>query len=163
MNRFTGVLGVYNRQGAAWSSAKKKNVFHDAGGVGAGALTCSVKGRDVHLIAEAATDGGAGWSGDCTVYRHASGDLVVLPDGAALPVSLKVLDHDVLTVTPSRRLRSAKHKHIASTHFCNVQLLCLVYVDGSHDLGNCRIWRPGTGSHRSASSTCSTMERWWKG
>ncbi|KAM0918564.1 hypothetical protein ACQ4PT_009055 [Festuca glaucescens] len=106
MNRFTGVLGVYNCQGAAWSSAEKKNVFHDAGGAGAGAgaLTCGVKGRDVHLIAEAATDGGAGWSGDCAMYRHAGGDLVVLPDGAALPVSLNVLEHDVLTVSPIKDL-----------------------------------------------------------
>ncbi|XP_047075395.1 probable galactinol--sucrose galactosyltransferase 6 isoform X1 [Lolium rigidum] len=101
MNRFTGVLGVYNCQGAAWSSAEKTNVFHDAGG--AGALTCGVKGRDVHLIAEAATDG-AGWCGDCAVYRHAAGDLVVLPDGAALPVSLKVLEHDILTVSPIKDL-----------------------------------------------------------
>uniref|UniRef100_A0ACD5ZTN5 Uncharacterized protein n=1 Tax=Avena sativa TaxID=4498 RepID=A0ACD5ZTN5_AVESA len=104
MNRFTGVLGVYNCQGAAWSSAEKKNVFHDEAGAGAGALTCGVRSRDVHLIAEAATDGGAGWSGDCAVYRHAAGDLVVLPDGAALPVSLKVLEHDVLTVSPIKDL-----------------------------------------------------------
>ncbi|KAM0878030.1 hypothetical protein ACQ4PT_035118 [Festuca glaucescens] len=104
MNKFTGVLGVYNCQGAAWSSAEKKNVFHDAGGSGAGALTCGVKGRDVHLIAEAVTDGCAGWSGDCALYRHAGGDLVVLRDGAALPVSLKVLEHDVLTVSPIKDL-----------------------------------------------------------
>uniref|UniRef100_R7W4S2 Galactinol--sucrose galactosyltransferase 2 n=1 Tax=Aegilops tauschii TaxID=37682 RepID=R7W4S2_AEGTA len=102
MNRFTGVLGVYNCQGAAWSSAEKKNVFHQE--AGAGALTCGVRGRDVHLIAEAATDGGAGWSGDCAVYRHGAGDLVVLPDGVALPVSLKVLEHDVLTVSPIKDL-----------------------------------------------------------
>ncbi|XP_048546217.1 probable galactinol--sucrose galactosyltransferase 6 [Triticum urartu] len=102
MNRFTGVLGVYNCQGAAWSSAEKKNVFHQE--AGAGALTCGVRGRDVHLIAEAATDGGAGWGGDCAVYRHGAGDLVVLPDGAALPVSLRVLEHDVLTVSPIKDL-----------------------------------------------------------
>lgn len=102
MNTFTGVLGVYNCQGAAWSNAEKKNVFHQE--AGAGALTCGVRSRDVHLIAEAATDGGAGWSGDCAVYRHGTGDLVVLPDGAALPVSLKVLEHDVLTVSPIKDL-----------------------------------------------------------
>ncbi|VAI83168.1 unnamed protein product [Triticum turgidum subsp. durum] len=102
MNRFTGVLGVYNCQGAAWSSAEKKNVFHQE--AGAGALTCGVRSRDVHLIAEAATDGGDGWGGDCAVYRHGAGDLVVLPDGAGLPVSLKVLEHDVLTVSPIKDL-----------------------------------------------------------
>ncbi|PUZ61984.1 hypothetical protein GQ55_4G322100 [Panicum hallii var. hallii] len=100
MNKFTGVLGVYNCQGAAWSFVEKKIMFHHAG---AGALTCGVKGSDVHLISEAATDPDQ-WSGDCAVYRHGSGDLVVLPDGAALPVSLKVLEQDILTVSPIKDL-----------------------------------------------------------
>lgn len=99
MNKFTGVLGVYNCQGAAWNSVEKKNTFHQTG---TEALTCGVKGGDVHLISEAATD--AEWDGDCAVYRHADGDLVVLPHGAALPVSLKVLEHDILTVSPIKEL-----------------------------------------------------------
>ncbi|WVZ82299.1 hypothetical protein U9M48_029576 [Paspalum notatum var. saurae] len=99
MNKFTGVLGVYNCQGAAWSSVEKKNIFHHTG---TEALTCGVKGSDVHLISEAAAD--PEWNGDCAVYRHASGDLVVLPNGAALPISLKVLEHDILTVSPIKDL-----------------------------------------------------------
>ncbi|RLM55979.1 putative galactinol--sucrose galactosyltransferase 6 [Panicum miliaceum] len=101
MNKFTGVLGVYNCQGAAWSFVEKKTTFHRTG-AGAGALTCGVKGSDVHLISEAATD--PEWDGDCAVYRHGSGDLVVLPDGAALPVSLRVLEQDILTVSPIKDL-----------------------------------------------------------
>ncbi|KAG8064290.1 hypothetical protein GUJ93_ZPchr0004g39125 [Zizania palustris] len=100
MNKFTGVLGVYNCQGAAWSSVEKKNVFHQAGTEEA--LSCGVKGSDVHLIADASTD--PEWNGDCAVYRHAGGDLVVLPNGAALPISLKVLEHDILTVSPIKDL-----------------------------------------------------------
>jgi raffinose synthase len=99
MNKFTGVLGVYNCQGAAWSSVEKKNIFHQTG---TEALTCGVKGSDVHHISEASTD--PEWNGDCAVYRHAGGDLVVLPNGAALPISLKVLEHDVLTVSPIKDL-----------------------------------------------------------
>ncbi|KAG0513057.1 hypothetical protein BDA96_10G068200 [Sorghum bicolor] len=99
MNKFTGVLGVYNCQGAAWSSVEKKNTFHHTG---TEALTCGIKGSDVHLISEAATD--PEWNGDCTVYRHADGDLTVLPYGAALPVSLEVLEHDILTVSPIKDL-----------------------------------------------------------
>ncbi|XP_066371328.1 probable galactinol--sucrose galactosyltransferase 6 [Miscanthus floridulus] len=99
MNKFTGVLGVYNCQGAAWSFAEKKTTFHPAS---VDALTCGVRGSDVHLISEAATD--VEWNGDCAVYRHASGDLVVLPNGAALPVSLKVLEQDILTVSPVKEL-----------------------------------------------------------
>ncbi|KAG2609744.1 probable galactinol--sucrose galactosyltransferase 6 [Panicum virgatum] len=100
MNKFTGVLGVYNCQGAVWSFVEKKTTFHRTG---AGALTCGVKGSDVHLISDAATDPDQ-WSGDCAVYRHGSGDLAVLPDGAALPVSLKVLEQDILTVSPIKDL-----------------------------------------------------------
>ncbi|XP_073011180.1 probable galactinol--sucrose galactosyltransferase 6 isoform X2 [Typha latifolia] len=99
MNKFTGVLGVYNCQGAAWSSTAKKNMFHKTG---AEALTCAVKGNDVHLISEAATD--HDWKGDCAVYRHGSSELVVLPYNAALPVSLKVLEHDVFVVSPIKDL-----------------------------------------------------------
>ncbi|KAF0901643.1 hypothetical protein E2562_003596 [Oryza meyeriana var. granulata] len=99
MNKFTGVLGVYNCQGAAWSSVEKKNIFHQTGSE---ALSCGVKGSDIHLIAEAATD--PEWNGDCVVYCHASGDLVLLPNGAALPISLKVLEHDILTVSPIKDL-----------------------------------------------------------
>ncbi|XP_072952813.1 probable galactinol--sucrose galactosyltransferase 6 isoform X2 [Typha angustifolia] len=99
MNKFTGVLGVYNCQGAAWSSTAKKNMFHKTG---AETLTCAVKGNDVHLISEAATD--HDWKGDCAVYRHGSSELVVLPYNAALPVSLKVLEHDVFVVSPIKDL-----------------------------------------------------------
>ncbi|CAL5037067.1 unnamed protein product [Urochloa decumbens] len=95
MNKFTGVLGVYNCQGAAWSSVEKKNIFHHTG---TDALTCAIKGSDVHHISEASTD--PEWNGDCAVYRHTSGDLVVLPNGTALPISLKVLEHDILTMSP---------------------------------------------------------------
>lgn len=97
MNKFTGVLGVYNCQGAAWSSTEKKNVFHHTG---AEALTCAVKGSDVHLISEAATD--QSWNGDSVVYHHGDGELVVLPYGAAIPVSLKVLEHKIFTVSPMK-------------------------------------------------------------
>ncbi|KAF8733048.1 hypothetical protein HU200_015409 [Digitaria exilis] len=99
MNKFTGVLGVYNCQGAAWSSVEKKNIFHQTG---TEALTCGVKASDVHHISEASTD--PEWNGDCAVYRHGSGDLIVLPNGAALPISLKVLEHDILTVSPIKEL-----------------------------------------------------------
>ncbi|KAG1363220.1 putative galactinol--sucrose galactosyltransferase 6 [Cocos nucifera] len=84
MNKFTGVLGVYNCQGAAWSSTEKKNIFRHTG---SDALSCAVKGSDVHLISEAAMD--RDWNGDCILYRHRDGRLVVLRRNAAMPVSLK--------------------------------------------------------------------------
>ncbi|MQM19667.1 hypothetical protein Taro_052676 [Colocasia esculenta] len=99
MNKYTGVLGVYNCQGAAWSSLEKRNVFHETG---SDALTCSVKGSDVHLISDAATD--RDWNGDCALFRHGDSDILVLPRGAALPVSLKVLEHEFFTVSPIKVL-----------------------------------------------------------
>jgi raffinose synthase len=95
MNKYTGVIGVYNCQGAAWSQVEKKNVFHQTG---TGAPCCEIKGSDVHLISEASTD--ADWKGDCVVYRYSNNDLFVLSKKASFPVSLKVLEHETFTVAP---------------------------------------------------------------
>lgn len=95
MNKYGGVLGVYNCQGAAWSATERKNAFHHTDSA---AITGYVRGCDVHLIAEAAVE--AEWNGDCALYSHHSGRLVILPHNVALPVSLKVLEHEVFAVTP---------------------------------------------------------------
>lgn len=100
MNKYTGVLGVYNCQGAAWSTNERKNAFHET--KREEGITGYIRGRDVHLIGEASTD--PEWNGDCAVYFYRSGELVVLPYNASMPVSLKVLEHDVLTVTPIKVL-----------------------------------------------------------
>lgn len=99
MNRYTGVLGVYNCQGAAWSSAERKNTFHPTTSE---AITGYIRGRDVHLIAEAATD--SDWNGECAMYCFHSGELVTLPNNAVMPVSFKVLEHDIYTITPVKIL-----------------------------------------------------------
>ncbi|CAH9145747.1 unnamed protein product [Cuscuta epithymum] len=100
MNKYTGVLGVYNCQGAAWNAIEKKNMFHETTSE---AITSHVRGRDVHLIPEAAS-GDPNWNGDCAVYCHSRGKLIVLPNNAALPVSLKVLEHEVFTITPIKEV-----------------------------------------------------------
>lgn len=99
MNKYTGVLGVYNCQGAAWNKSERKNTFHQTK---SDAITGQIRGRDVHLIAEAATD--PNWTGDCAVYCHRTGELITLPYNAAMPVSLKVLEHEILTVAPIKVL-----------------------------------------------------------
>lgn len=95
MNKFTGVLGVYNCQGAAWSAVEKKNVFHE---MKSAVVTGAVKAGDVHLLAEAVV--GSDWNGDCVAYRNSDGDLVRLPNGAALSISLKVLQQEIFTLCP---------------------------------------------------------------
>lgn len=97
MNIYTGVLGVFNCQGAAWSNLHKKNVFHDTT---PNAISGSIHADDVHLLAEAAE---SDWNGECAVYSH-SGELVRLPKNAALPVKLKVMEHEVYTISPIKNL-----------------------------------------------------------
>lgn len=102
MNKYTGVLGVYNCQGAAWCSIERKNAFLET--KREDAITGFIRGRDVHLINEASTD--PEWTGDCAIYCHRSGELIVLPYNASVPVSFKVLEHDIFTITPIKVLVS---------------------------------------------------------
>ncbi|KAL0922280.1 hypothetical protein M5K25_006253 [Dendrobium thyrsiflorum] len=101
MNKFTGVLGVFNCQGAAWCSTEKKNMFHSTNSEPL--LTSNIRVSDVHLISEAATE--PNWNGDCAVYRLSEeGELLLLPWNAMLPVSLNVLEHEIFTISPIRVL-----------------------------------------------------------
>ncbi|OQU90786.1 hypothetical protein SORBI_3001G044800 [Sorghum bicolor] len=94
VNKCTGVVGVFNCQGAGWCRVTKKTRVHDAA---PGTLTGSIRADDVDAIAGLA---GAGWSGEAVVYAYRSGELVRLPGGATLPVTLKVLEYEVFHVCP---------------------------------------------------------------
>lgn len=99
MNKYTGVIGVYNCQGAAWNETERKNTFHE---IKTDAITGQIRGSDAHLIAEAATD--PEWAGDSAIFCHHTGELITLPYNASMPVSLKVLEHEIFTVTPIKVL-----------------------------------------------------------
>lgn len=99
MNKYTGVIGVYNCQGAAWNTTERKNAFHETQPI---TITGTIKASDVHLINDAAV--GHDWSGDSAVYRHHTGELSILPHNVAIPVSLNVLEHEIFTVTPIKVL-----------------------------------------------------------
>lgn len=99
VNKYTGVLGVYNCQGAAWNRVERKNTFHQTK---TESLTGHVRGSDVHLIAEAAMD--PEWTGDCAIYSHKTGELTTLSYNVAMPVSLKVLQYEIFTITPIKVL-----------------------------------------------------------
>ncbi|CAN1178320.1 Probable galactinol--sucrose galactosyltransferase 6 [Linum perenne] len=100
MNKYSGVMGVYNCQGAAWNTAERKNTFHHTRNEEA--LTSAIRGRDVHLIREASLD--SDWGGDCAVYCYNSARLTTLPYNGSLSVSLKVLEFNVYTVVPIKVL-----------------------------------------------------------
>ncbi|KAK6156503.1 hypothetical protein DH2020_010751 [Rehmannia glutinosa] len=99
MNKYTGVLGVYNCQGAAWNSVERKNTFHKTNSE---AITGYIRGRDVHLISDVAFD--SNWDGNVALYSYTSGVLKTLPYNVAIPVSLKVLEHEIFTITPVKIL-----------------------------------------------------------
>lgn len=67
VNKCSGVVGVFNCQGAGWCKVIKKTRIHDES---PGTLTCSVRAVDVEVLAEIA---GADWNGETVVYAHKSG------------------------------------------------------------------------------------------
>ncbi|EPS67241.1 hypothetical protein M569_07535, partial [Genlisea aurea] len=97
-NKCTGVVGVFNCQGAGWCKVAKTTRIHDAS---PGTLTGSVKTSDVDSIAEI---GGPEWNGDAVVYAYRSGEVVILPRGASLPVTLKVLEYELFHISPLKKI-----------------------------------------------------------
>lgn len=68
MNKCSGVVGVFNCQGAGWCKVVKKIRIHDAS---PGTLSGSVSAADVDSIPQVA---GADWNGEVVVYSFRSGN-----------------------------------------------------------------------------------------
>ncbi|GAB4849822.1 flavodoxin-like fold protein [Ancistrocladus abbreviatus] len=98
MNDYTGVIGVFNCQGAGWCKVGKRNLIHDEQ---PSTITGALRTADVNYINKIAH---AGWSGDVVVYSHLGGELVYLPQNASLPVTLKAREYEVFTVVPVKEL-----------------------------------------------------------
>jgi raffinose synthase len=94
MNKYGGVIGIFNCQGAWWCKSDKKYTIHD---LNPDAISGSVRGADVERLADAAPDG---WDGDCAVLSHRSCELIRIPRHAALPVTLQKLEYELFTVAP---------------------------------------------------------------
>ncbi|CAA2939106.1 probable galactinol--sucrose galactosyltransferase 6 isoform X1 [Olea europaea subsp. europaea] len=99
INKYTGVLGVYNCQGAAWNCVERKNTFHQTQSE---PITGNIRGSDVHLISEVVLD--FSWNGIVAIYSYQSRNLVTLQYNVAIPVSLKVLEHEIFTISPIKEL-----------------------------------------------------------
>jgi len=97
VNKCAGVVGVFNCQGAGWCRVIKKTRIHDEA---PGTLTGSVRVEDVDAIARVA--GGGDWDGEAVVYASRAGELVRLPRGVTLPVTLKTLEYELFHVCPVR-------------------------------------------------------------
>lgn len=118
MNSCSGVVGVFNCQGAGWCKIAKKTLIHDTA---PGTLSASVRTSDVDLIEHIA---GSDWNGDAIVYTHRSGELIRLPKGASLPVTLKVLEYELYHFCPIKEIA-------ASFNFAPIGLLGMFNSSGA--------------------------------
>ncbi|XP_052175476.1 probable galactinol--sucrose galactosyltransferase 2 [Diospyros lotus] len=98
VNKCTGVVGVFNCQGAGWCKIAKQTRIHDES---PGTLTTSVQATDVDILSQAA---GPDWNGEIVVYAHRSGELIRLPKGASIPVTLKVLEYELFHFCPLKMI-----------------------------------------------------------
>ncbi|TQE07544.1 hypothetical protein C1H46_006864 [Malus baccata] len=100
VKNLSGVVGVFNCQGVGWCKIEKKTRIHD---YSPGTLNGSVRAADVDAIAQVA---GADWNGEIVVYAHKSGEVLRLPKGASVSVTLKVLDYEVFHFCPLKEITS---------------------------------------------------------
>ncbi|RCV19467.1 hypothetical protein SETIT_3G387000v2 [Setaria italica] len=95
--------GAPQLQGAGWCCVAKRTRVHDAA---PGTLTGAVHAAEVDAIARFAAggeDGDGEWDGEAVVYAHGAGELVRLPRGAAVPVTLCPLEYELFHLRPPRR------------------------------------------------------------
>ncbi|XXG72428.1 hypothetical protein AAC387_Pa07g1524 [Persea americana] len=98
LNDYSGVVGVFNCQGAGWCRVQKKNLIHDEQ---PNPITGLLRSRDVDQLPKVAKNG---WNGDAVVYSHLGGEVVYLTKDALLPVTLKAREYEVFTVVPVKEL-----------------------------------------------------------
>lgn len=68
MNDVSGVVGVFNCQGAGWCKVGKKNLIHD---VNPGTITGVIRAKDVSYLPKIAGDA---WTGDAVIFSHLTGE-----------------------------------------------------------------------------------------
>ncbi|XP_008775672.2 probable galactinol--sucrose galactosyltransferase 1 [Phoenix dactylifera] len=98
LNEYSGVIGVFNCQGAGWCKIEKTNLIHDEQ---PGTITGVIRSKDVDYLPRVADDG---WNGDAVIYSHSRGDVTYLPKNASIPVTLKPREYEVFTVVPVKEL-----------------------------------------------------------
>eukprot|EP00271_Cylindrocystis_brebissonii_P015187 TRINITY_DN373_c0_g1_i1.p1 TRINITY_DN373_c0_g1~~TRINITY_DN373_c0_g1_i1.p1 ORF type:complete len:829 (+),score=84.97 TRINITY_DN373_c0_g1_i1:41-2527(+) len=99
LNRFTGVVGVFNCQGAGWCTRDRKYSIHDTN---PGKASGAVQAMDVDALQTVAP--GPEWNGDVAAYAHRSGLLKRLPKGESIPLTLGPLGYEVFAISPIRVL-----------------------------------------------------------
>ncbi|KOM46299.1 hypothetical protein LR48_Vigan07g000300 [Vigna angularis] len=98
INDFSGVVAVFNCQGAGWCKVDKKNLIHDDN---PDTVTGFIRAKDVDYLSRIADDK---WTGDVVLYSHLGGEVVYLPKDATLPVTLKSKEYEIFTIVPVKEL-----------------------------------------------------------
>ncbi|KAK4799097.1 hypothetical protein SAY86_024462 [Trapa natans] len=127
LNKCTGVVGVFNCQGAGWCKTVKKTRIHDAA---PGTLTGSVRASDVDFFSKVV---GPDWKGETIVYAYRSGEVVRLPQGASIPISLKVLEYELFHICPLQEITP-------DISFAPIGLLDMFNASGA--IEQCEIHKP---------------------
>lgn len=94
MNKYGGVIGIFNCQGAGWCKLDKKYMIHDENPT---VISGTFRTADIERLADAAPDA---WDGDCIVLCHRSREVVRMPRHASLPITLEKLEYELFTVVP---------------------------------------------------------------
>ncbi|KAL0421724.1 UNVERIFIED_CONTAM: putative galactinol--sucrose galactosyltransferase 2 [Sesamum latifolium] len=103
MNKFSGVLGVFNCQGAGSWNTKidvgdfKRDTRQDLPLSALPPVSGHISPLDIESLGDTASET---WTGYCAVYAFNSGALYTLPKKGSLKVSLDVLKYEIFTVCP---------------------------------------------------------------
>ncbi|KAK2652648.1 hypothetical protein Ddye_012504 [Dipteronia dyeriana] len=93
LNKCTGVIGVFNCQGAGTWPCLENAVLKDV----SGKISGKVSPADIEYFEEVS---GKQWNGDCAVFSFNSGSLFQLQKEESFGVALKAMQCDVFTVSP---------------------------------------------------------------
>ncbi|KAL4193259.1 hypothetical protein AMTRI_Chr06g176030 [Amborella trichopoda] len=96
LNKFTGVLGVFNCQGAGIWPYMEKTPSESKTSL---PISSHVSSTNVEFLEEVAEEN---WSGDCAIYAFNSGSLSRVPSTEYVNISLKVLQCEIYTLSPIR-------------------------------------------------------------
>ncbi|KAJ9690061.1 hypothetical protein PVL29_012629 [Vitis rotundifolia] len=102
LNKVTGVIGVFNCQGAGSWPCLDNPVQKDV----SPKLCGQVSPADIEYFEEVAPPP---WTGDCAVFSLKAGSLSRLPKNGSFNVKLKILECDVFTVSPIKVYHGKVH------------------------------------------------------
>jgi len=67
LSDYSGVVGVFNFQGAGWYKVEKKNLIHDEN---PGTVTDIIRAKDIDHLSTVADDK---WTADAIIFSHLCG------------------------------------------------------------------------------------------